>query len=88
MNRTTINIGRVENFNGEPKGETVILEGWVARDKNGLVFIHSHDPIRRKTVWLAKESESYDYLLPQGSFPSLTWEDEPKKVKIIVTMEE
>lgn len=64
----------------------ITIEGWVARDREHCnLFLYSHKPRRAKKrgYWIyGFESGT---LLPIESFPSVTWETEPKKVRITVT---
>ncbi|MBD5583791.1 MAG: hypothetical protein HDQ88_01790 [Clostridia bacterium] len=71
--------------------EKVTLEGWVARDKefeedffSSDIFLYKEKPIRNENfgVW---EHGVYDFVIPHDSFSSVTWETEPKKVRIAIT---
>ena len=65
---------------------TITIEGWVARDKSSFTAFFSEDKPRRGIdSWFNKSGSVVP--IPRKYFPSLTWEDEPKKVKITVTME-
>lgn len=64
--------------------EEVTIEGWVARDKRGYIFLSYGKP-RRTTnsscnFWVRREGETYE--LPNTLFPSLRWEDEPIEVEL------
>ena len=72
--------------------EKVTLEGWVARDEEfdedffpTDIFLYKKKPIRNKNLgtW---ESGLYDFAIPHDSFPSVTWETEPKRVKLTITL--
>lgn len=68
------------DFNVE-ETEEVTIDGWVARDKCGDIFIYDNKPIRHTGYW----HESAGFLeLPQASFPSLTWESDPLEVTVTV----
>lgn len=60
------------------------IEGWVARDKSGCLFLHYWKPHRTPggDKWY---SEFAQKCLPKDNFPEVTWESEPKRVKIIIT---
>ena len=60
----------------------VTLKGFVARDENGLLFLHYKKPNRYNGMWLSSSLISNCLKLPDDSFPSLTWEDEPVEVEI------
>ena len=71
--------------------EKVILEGWVARDEefdedffSSDIFLYKKKPIRNKNLG-AWESGLWDFIIPHESFPSVTWESEPQKVRITIT---
>lgn len=64
-----------------------VIQGWVARDWNGALFIYTHKPSRipPQTIWhgeLAIEAE-----LSTDLFPGLTWESDPIKVRISIIRE-
>lgn len=63
--------------------DQVVIDGWVARDKGGSLYLHYSDPNRGATEW----HSAYCYVkpLPPESYPSITWESEPKRVKITIT---
>ncbi len=67
-----------------PAPEKAVIEGWVARDKDGMIFLHK---IRPQRVLFAEgfSPEEDFYELPKDSFPSVTWESEPAKVRIEIT---
>lgn len=64
-----------------PKKETAVIEGWVARDQSGYLVLHYKKPHRTygNTKWYSAQSQKS---LPRDSFPSVTWQSEPKKVRI------
>lgn len=60
-----------------------MIQGWVARDNNGKLYIYSDKPERCNKVlrWVM----GYAFLpLSHSLFPDLTWESEPQKVEIII----
>lgn len=61
------------------------IEGWVARDKNGLLHLYCEPPRRGDTIWFPV-NELY-MAIDQSLFPSVIWESEPKKVKITIEEE-
>lgn len=60
------------------KPNTATIEGWVCRDKDGTLCIYYTKPMRGKEEWFG----NYDRQLPEDSFPSLTWHDDPIEVEI------
>ncbi len=68
-----------------PAPEKKVVEGWVARDKDGMIFLHK---IRPQRVLFAEgfPPEEDFYELPKDSFPSITWESEPRKARIEITL--
>lgn len=58
--------------------------GYLARNKTGLLTISPTPPERMAGFWIAEGTKPYN---SQGSFPQITWECEPVKVKIKVTIE-
>lgn len=67
-----------------PEKETAELEGWVARDQSGAICFYDEEPERSTgsiNNWCTEHPLKY-YRLPDDSFPSVTWQSEPKKVRI------
>lgn len=71
--------------------KTTII-GWIARDKNGDIYCYpQYKPYRsQRGLWWesADESDENAMILPQDNFPEIKWEDEPRKVKLTITIEE
>ena len=65
----------------EKGAEEATIDGWVARDKFGDIFIYGDKPIRYAGYWFGSTG---DLKLPHTSFPSLTWESEPLEVTVTV----
>lgn len=67
-----------------------IIEGFVARDANGFIYLWEECPRRCSDIrykwWESTFSTRME--LPAQSFPDITWEDEPKKVKVTIDLEE
>ena len=53
---------------------------WVARDKNGFLFVYEDKPTRRdnQREWLGRFLSS----MKNSFFPELKWEDEPIEVEL------
>ena len=66
------------------------IEGWLTRSKNGnLIFSDSSECKRGHCVWYHKEGAnvvdlSNTGLFDNNIFPSVTWETDPFKIKIII----
>ena len=55
------------------------MKYYVTRDKDGCLYLHEEEPIRKSSLWC---SERQFMELPKDKFPEVTWENSPKKVKI------
>lgn len=65
--------------------EEVTIDGWVARDSNGTLWICSEEPQRYSYWWIIDTDEEYTKKeLPSYLFPSLTWESDPVEVTVII----
>ena len=65
--------------------EEVTIDGWVARDSNGTLWICSEEPQRYSDWWIIDTNEEYTKKeLPSYLFPSLTWESDPLEVTITI----
>lgn len=63
-----------------PKDADTVIQGWVARDKDGDVFLYQNEPDRNEIAWDGYMMRS----LPIDSFPDLTWESDPEPVEITI----
>lgn len=70
-----------------PEKETVVREGFVARDEDGFISVYQNKPTRDEYdchgFWHDDNSGSH-IDLPTDSFPSVTWQNEPKRVRITI----
>ena len=65
------------------ESKEVTIEGWVARDANPhSLYMYEHKPNRLSDIWAAC---SPMLQLDPTFFPSVTWDTEPKRVKITIT---
>ncbi len=72
------------DFNVE-EAEEVTIDGWVARDENGTLWICSEEPQRYSDWWIIDTDEEYTKKeLPSYLFPSVTWESDPLEVTITI----
>lgn len=66
-----------------PEKETAAIEGYVARDGNGDLYFYDHKPMRDDEDMDFVEQNGDAWFLHKGlNFPSVTWQSEPKKVRI------
>lgn len=66
-----------------PDTSEKVIEGWVARDKGDGLYLHWERPLRGALEW--HTSFGNPRKLSQDSFPEVTWESEPLKVKLTLT---
>lgn len=68
--------------------ETAVLEGWVARDMDGGLFLYPFKPYRKSAWFAIPKDEEYNAAMQidKSLFPSVTWQSEPKKVRIELTL--
>lgn len=67
----------------EKDAEDTVIQGWVARDKNGDLFMYSTKPEwdRLTGMWYGERA----LITPSNDlFPDLTWESEPESVEIVI----
>ena len=67
--------------------ETMLTDccsGYLARSKNGILIISPGVPERYCGYWVGERTKPYVH---QDAFPFLTWESEPIKVKIQITID-
>lgn len=59
----------------------ITIDGWVARDKDGDIYVYSDKPDKERIEWLSSNFINIE----RHSFPKIKWEDEePTKVKLII----
>lgn len=69
--------------NHPAKKQVSTIDAWVARDKRFL-WLSAEKPYKYKDEWWVK----FMYYLDYNDFPSVTFENSPKKVKITIELEE
>ena len=75
-----------------PEKETAVMEGFVARDQEGYISLFPDKPERDMYDWndvtygFWDEANGHHIELSTAFFPSVTWDSEPKKVKIEITL--
>lgn len=65
----------------QEKDADTVIQGWVARDDDGDLFMYSMKPKRIRAVWIGVFA---DFNLPSYLFPDLTWESDPIEVELII----
>ena len=68
-----------------PKNEETTQHGlWVARDRDGKLILFTDEPIKDEAmgVWDNFSPDGSIVLSDKGMFPEVTWESEPKKIKM------
>jgi len=67
----------------QEKDADTVIQGWVARDMNGRLYVYCHEPKRNlmECLW---EGEIMNISLSDDMFPDLTWESEPIEVELII----
>ena len=66
-----------------PDTSEKVIEGWIARDKCGNIYLYPTEPFRGVEEW--HEKDEMHFYIPKESFPEVTWDSEPKRVKITLT---
>lgn len=81
-------IGKELTWEDEPvellpeESKEVTIEGWVARGANPHhLALYERKPDRLSDIW----GFSHSLQLDPTSFPEVTWDTEPKRVKITIT---
>lgn len=64
------------------------LKAWVARDKDGMLFLYLANPRKSQSKWLP--NIRFEFIeLSRESFPEVKWEDEePTEVSITIKLDE
>lgn len=58
----------------------IIIQGWMARDRNNDIFVFKNKPYRSDYEWYGDGLVT----LPFNLFPDLTWDSEPQECEIII----
>lgn len=68
--------------------EDTVIQGWVARDEDGRIYLYENKPERENGTPYCKPNEwvsgNVMTKLNVASFPDLTWDSEPETVEIII----
>lgn len=55
---------------------------WISRDKTGLLIMHTNMPIKSSNSQIFI-SDGVSIVLPRHEYPEVTYENSPKKYKLI-----
>lgn len=59
---------------------------WIARDKNGELFLYLEKPGKADEHFFIKDDEEFNPFraleLPVSDYPSVTWENSPQQVEL------
>ena len=56
---------------------------WIARDKDGELYLFSEKPSKREEFWLMSTRTTIVIQLPSYLFPEVRWEDEEPRELIL-----
>ena len=62
------------------------MEFWIARDKDGSLSIFKNEPFLSVSGWKVIGGDEMLFISDSDSFPEVTYENSPKKVKIELTL--
>lgn len=63
--------------------QTVTIDAWVARDKNGNLGLHIVKPTKEDNSFV-----EFALLNMKNEYPEVTFENSPKKVKVTIELED
>ena len=52
------------------------LKVWIARDKDGVLFVYSSAPFKRECIWSPQSPNINSMELKSDKFPTVKWEDD------------
>lgn len=58
------------------------MEFWIARDKDGLLFLYEDCPRREAERFMPCDIPVNYFEVDAGEFPEVTWKNSPKKVEL------
>ena len=64
------------------------MDFWIARDKDGYLYIYDKKPIKLKDYFESDDYSRFNALLHSSSFPEVTFENSPQKVRLELVKEE
>lgn len=69
------------------KKQTATIEAYICKDKNNSLKICNEKPYRNMVLECWNSGVS-SITIPKEMFPAITWDTTPKKVKVIIELEE
>lgn len=67
----------------EPAPKKIAIDGWIATDYDGPTCVYKEKPTRKSYIFWYDEHYIF---VPKGWFPDVTWESEPRKVHLEITL--
>lgn len=64
------------------------MKAWIARDKDGELYMFSHLPILCRNTYFIASDGTNSMKLDRNMFPEVTFEESPKKLKIKIIEDE
>lgn len=56
---------------------------WIARDKNGALYLYSRKPIKDIRIFVSADDDNGNILrIDKNSHPEITWENSPQQIEI------
>lgn len=55
---------------------------WIARDKDGSLWLYTNKPTRKEDVFA--DGKAFSLLIPQDLFEEVTWENSPKEAYLLL----
>lgn len=68
---------RAYTLGKQEKEADTVIQGWVARDIDGEIYLYENKPERGSTEWLGRLSSEFD-------LQRVTWSDDPIEVELII----
>jgi len=59
------------------------VNGWLARDRSGVLFFYNEKPNKGHGVWLGKNESGYPVEDSTEKFSAVPWEDEPVEMALV-----
>ena len=63
------------------------LKVWIARDKDGVLFVYSSAPFKRECIWSPQSPNINSMELKSDKFPTVKWEDD-EPIEAYITLAE
>lgn len=73
-------------FHKREQANTIIIKGWLARDKSSDIYFYKEKPVKVVSEW--KGDVDWNIAFSRKSFPQINWEDnEPTSCEVIIKIE-